>query len=373
MSETRHYFPGNNTPEGFFSYYDYIINQREANKKICIKGGPGTGKSTFMKTVAHRLESIGKSIDYLHCSADPNSIDGIIIKEDSIAIVDGTSPHVIDPVTPGAVDNIINFGDFWVAEGFDDIKNEIINGSEECSHWYALAYNYLSAAKCIYKSLEKINDDCMEISEVYKIASDIIEREYRRYDISYRSGKTKKFFATAITCEGTISYVKTLLHNLEKIYLINVPEGYSNSSFMSIIKEGAVYRGFDAECFYCPMNPENKIEHIVIPELSLAFVTTNKWHDIEAWELDSPNIILIDLCDCRNGLKVEKNKGTVQQLSKIYSFLIGESIKTLKRAKEIHDIIESQYIPNMNFKKIDELVEKVIADITKEMYNGCDC
>ena len=42
-------FPGNNTPEGFFSYYEYILSQREADKIICIKGGPGTGKSTFFK------------------------------------------------------------------------------------------------------------------------------------------------------------------------------------------------------------------------------------------------------------------------------------------------------------------------------------
>ena len=63
MSETRHYFPGNNTPEGFFSYYRYILTQREANKIICIKGGPGTGKSTFMKAVGSRLEKKGLNID----------------------------------------------------------------------------------------------------------------------------------------------------------------------------------------------------------------------------------------------------------------------------------------------------------------------
>ena len=85
MSETRHYFPGNNTPEGFFSYYRYILTQREANKIICIKGGPGTGKSTFMKAVGSRLEKKGLNIDYLHCSADAESLDGIVLKDEKIA------------------------------------------------------------------------------------------------------------------------------------------------------------------------------------------------------------------------------------------------------------------------------------------------
>ena len=44
----RHMFPGGNTSQGFFSYYDYILGQEEANRIICIKGGPGVGKSTFM-------------------------------------------------------------------------------------------------------------------------------------------------------------------------------------------------------------------------------------------------------------------------------------------------------------------------------------
>ena len=72
---------------------------------------------------------------------------------------------------------------------------------------------------------------------------------------------------------------------------------------------------------------------------------------------------MIDVCDYRNALYIEKNRSTMQRLSKIYSFLIGEGIKALKNAKEKHDIIENQYVSNMNFKKIDELVEKVIADI----------
>ena len=81
MSIERHYFPGNNTPLGFYSYYKYILGQREAHKIICIKGGPGTGKSTFMKKIGAAMAEKGEDIDYLHCSADENSLDGIVLKK----------------------------------------------------------------------------------------------------------------------------------------------------------------------------------------------------------------------------------------------------------------------------------------------------
>ena len=37
IGKERHMYPGNNTPLGFFSYYQYILGQREADKIICIK------------------------------------------------------------------------------------------------------------------------------------------------------------------------------------------------------------------------------------------------------------------------------------------------------------------------------------------------
>lgn len=368
MSITRHYFPGNNTPQGFFSYYGYILSQREASRIICIKGGPGTGKSTFLKKVADKLCEAGESIDFLHCSADENSLDGIVLTDRKIAFVDATSPHVIDPITPGAVDQIINFGDFWNEKKIADCKEDIISYSEETSGWYRIAYNYLAAARKIYDNLSAINDEGIEISEIYKLAADIIAQEYRKYDISFKSGNVKKFFATGITWEGNISHVKSLLQNMKKIYLINVPEGYNNGSFMNILADGAVYRGFDIEAFYCPMDPEYKIEHLLVPDLQLAFVTTNKWHDLEPWEITGEDeqlrdITMIDINDYQSIYFTEKHAGISGKLSRQYESLLREGMDCLARAKENHDIVEKMYIRNMDFEKIDRLAEETVEEI----------
>ena len=45
----RHLFPGGNTSKGFYSFYRYVLSQDDANRILCIKGGPGTGKSQLMK------------------------------------------------------------------------------------------------------------------------------------------------------------------------------------------------------------------------------------------------------------------------------------------------------------------------------------
>ena len=39
----------------------------------------------------------GERIVYINCSGDPDSLDGAIFLDRNAAIVDGTSPHVLEP------------------------------------------------------------------------------------------------------------------------------------------------------------------------------------------------------------------------------------------------------------------------------------
>lgn len=89
----KHVFPGGNTPQGFFSYYDYIIPSGEATRIFVIKGGPGVGKSTFMKKIGDVMASRGYDVEFHHCSSDNNSLDGVVIPALRVAFIDGTAPH----------------------------------------------------------------------------------------------------------------------------------------------------------------------------------------------------------------------------------------------------------------------------------------
>lgn len=370
MSEERHYFPGNNTPLGFFSYYENILGQREANKIICVKGGPGSGKSTFLRRIGKHFASMGEPVDHLHCSADENSLDGVVLRRRKVALIDGTSPHVTDPVTPGAVDMIVNLGEYWNEEGIAENKDEIIDLSEETSRWYRIAYNYLNAAESVYRSLEEIYSDAAEKGEIYRLVAGIIEREYGRKDISFDTGRQKKFFASAITGDGVINYLPTLLGGMNRIYVINVPSGYSNSSFMEIIAEGAVYRGLDSEAFYCSMCPEGKPEHILIPQTGTAFITVNRYHDLEPWEIPceegkEQEVILLDMSDYMNKAYLEKNGELIETLNEEYDILLNKCIRNLARARDTHMTIEDMYAPNMNFTEISELAVQIEKELEK--------
>ncbi len=85
-------FPGGNTSKGFHSFYDQIIPV-DAERIFVLKGGPGVGKSSFMRTIGEEFVNLGYDIELLYCSSDNRSLDGLVIKKANVALIDGTAPQ----------------------------------------------------------------------------------------------------------------------------------------------------------------------------------------------------------------------------------------------------------------------------------------
>ncbi len=90
--KVKRVFPGGNTAVGFYSFYDYIITP-DATRILVIKGGPGVGKSTFMRRIADEMVERGFDVELHHCSSDNSSLDGVVIPQIGVALIDGTAPH----------------------------------------------------------------------------------------------------------------------------------------------------------------------------------------------------------------------------------------------------------------------------------------
>ncbi len=62
----KHIFAGNNTAVGFYSYFDYLFNPEELDRIYILKGGPGVGKSSFMKKFAAKMLEKNYPVEYIH-------------------------------------------------------------------------------------------------------------------------------------------------------------------------------------------------------------------------------------------------------------------------------------------------------------------
>ena len=57
------FFLGANSPTGFYSLYDQLIDPAGAKSIYILKGGAGCGKSSLMRKVGQRAEERGLAVE----------------------------------------------------------------------------------------------------------------------------------------------------------------------------------------------------------------------------------------------------------------------------------------------------------------------
>lgn len=154
------FFLGANTGSGFYSLYEQFP-PKGAFLHI-IKGGPGTGKSGFMRRISQEAQAKGYDVQEVLCSGDPDSLDGLYIPALEQAWVDGTAPHVSEPRHFGADSDYINLGAYCRLPLSQEDRDRIIALTGEYRELYRQAYGMLSQAKALHDQLEAVYKPYMD-------------------------------------------------------------------------------------------------------------------------------------------------------------------------------------------------------------------
>lgn len=99
QSAVSHRLIGSLTSAGACDFIPSITNRIQ--RRMLIKGLPGTGKSTIMKAIGQEAERRGFDVLYGWCGLDPEGVDLVQIPELSVCIFDATKPHEYDPERDG--------------------------------------------------------------------------------------------------------------------------------------------------------------------------------------------------------------------------------------------------------------------------------
>ena len=218
MSENTpiRFFLGSNSPQGFVSRFDQLDCGDPQWHTFIIKGGPGCGKSTFMKRIASVFAERCAGMQLIPCSSDPESLDAVILPEWKVSIVDGTAPHVLGTKNPALSERIRHYA---------------------CKH-------------------------------------------FPRRSGHPGKGKESVRFLSAVNAQGVTSLAQTADALCSHICFIADDWGAASSLFLSALRTHALENGHDVITCYCPLSPHSKIDHLLIPGLGLAFMTENRFHNL---------------------------------------------------------------------------------------------
>ena len=337
------YFAAANSYNGFVSYFAKVFGSKDFDRIYVLKGGPGTGKSSFMKEIKEEFSHHECGIDEIYCSSDPNSLDGIIIKhkERKIAILDGTAPHERDAVIPGAVDEIINLGEGWKKEFLIAQRDKILEIGQEKSNAYSAAYSYLKIAGAAdrfiideYKKNFLINEAKTKAETIFaEIPSENEEIIYEQIISSF--GRLGYYFINDISdlCD-------------RKIHIMGNPA--SAMLFIDICIESLRHR--NAKLFNFPSALNSNLSDGFIAMTSGLGMIAGGGNDIDADEY----------------VKQKSNlKAMIKSADQIKSDALEAATRWFAIASDMHFRLEEIYSAAMDFQVNNEIIRQKTAEIKK--------
>ncbi|MCK8816437.1 PRK06851 family protein [Natroniella sulfidigena] len=357
----KNYFSSGNTSKGFYSFFEYLPYQ--CDRVFMIKGGPGTGKSTFMKRIAEKMVEEGYDLEKHWCSSDKESLDGVVIPQLKVAFLDATAPHLVDPKYPGAVDEIINLGRYWDRSPLEENKDEIVSLSKAKWNSFQKAYAYLKEAKLIHDEWEDYYLEGMNFQQANRKAEELIEQIFGEQKLAEQLGAERHLFGSAFTAQGTVDYFDNITNDMEYRYIIKGRAGTGKSTLVKRVGKAARERGFDVCYGHCSFDPES-VDLLVIDELKVALLDGTAPHVVDPAD---QNDQIVNMLECVDSEVIKSNKRRIANTKRRYQIVMDKARDMIKQAKFFHDEQEDYYIEAMDFSAVEERRQEVEEEVLKAM------
>ena len=350
--EEKHCFVCANTAQGFVDYFS--SNLEGLDRVFILKGGSGTGKSTMMKKIGEAYQDCDYPVEYLHCSSDPHSLDGVIIPDLSAAVVDGTSPHVVEPVLPGAIEDYVNLGLALERSKLAPHKAEMLACKQAIKAQYQAVYERLAEAGTILTPLSA-NQPPEEDLLTSELTTEIIDKILGP-QVHMQTARARHRFYAALDPEGTSYVGLSLIHDCGQRYGISGP---SASRLLDQLQQAAVWHGYDADVYHNNLQPGD-IDFIYLPALDACVY--NARIPVLAAQGRSGDT-LYDFTQPLPDKRTEEQIAQLQAQQTQYDQAIQAASAALAQARQHHDALEKRYYPAVDFTVVEQLHDAILAQL----------
>ena len=341
------WFLGSNSEHGFHSLYDGFC-AGEGDFLRVIKAGPGTGKSSFMRAIGTAAEKAGHQVEYIICSGDPDSLDGVYIPDLHLGYADGTSPHILDPTVFGASGDYLNIGEHCATGGTYSRSAELDALTGGYKLWYKRAYELLSAAAKVSPSIAMSYATDDERAAARSRAASIASRELPRSH-GARGADIKLRFLGGLTCKGRYMVARTIADLCPRLFLLDNRLGLGFEFTAELARQA---RERNVPAVICPhwLRPD-LTEAVLFPDLGVGWSVTDPFAEYP----DQHRRLHLDRMASSEALRALRPR--LREDEKIEERLLNRAGECLAAAKAIHDELEAVYHPYVDFEGLTRAVE----------------
>lgn len=339
------YLVASNSAGGFCSYYENAFDTRKFSKIYVIKGGSGTGKAFFMRRVAQNAEKYGYSVRYIYCSSDAESLDAVIINELKVAVLDGTSPHVYEPHTIGAVESFVNLGDFLDEAKLSKNRALIERVTLEKQKGFVKAYRALASYKSLSDNIADMVKPTLNFEKINKFALKFVD------NVEKGTQNEEILLVRAIGMRGLSSF--DTYYELAEIYY-EIEDYFESAHFLTneiylLMKQ----KGVDIRISRHPIIP-SRIDALRTEREGLTFEIGNGMNDATR-RINMKRFIDVS--------QIQKIRQDYRATVRARDYSLDVALAEFEKVKEKHFILERIYGSAMDFVAKEQFTDEFCKKI----------
>lgn len=354
MTDT--YFLGANTPEGFRSEYGTLQRDPRIQRLLIIKGGSGCGKSTLMKALAARAEEYGWTAERILCSSDPDSLDGLVIPEAGLALVDGTAPHVVEPALCGCGANYVNLGKYYRESELRPVMAAIRAAKAANAACYGPAYGCLRAAAALSGARRQLLGRDRLRAVTKEALRQLLDGTLTKAETP---GTERRVYLSGVTPEGLL----TMPLGEGRVWAVQDSHG-AGGGLIRTLADRWREAGEEVVLAMDPLDPDSPAG-VILPGRGQGWLRVHP-----AFPGPRQAMLRLDLdAVLEEGLPDAVSAG-MRELEAMEHRLLREAVGWLRQAKAHHDLIEELYRPAVDFagvtRETELLCRELFAEVTDE-------
>lgn len=343
---------------GYYSFYNDFYNSDTAKRVYIIKGAADLCAHFILKELVKNAEKAEIATEKIYNVHSPDMLEALSLPEKGIYIINGGYPHAAESKYPIAVETVINADIFFNKEILIKNATAVKITSRLLEETQRRSINYLSAIKSVCSDSYSLLSTAVDRKKIQRYVQRFSAREFPSEKAS--PSKADIRFLSAATPNGIHTNYGSL-NKCKRIITIDDSVGYTAGIIIDCIKKEAEKRGLKCTVCMCQTRPDERAEHIIIPEADIAFFTANKYHP-------SPDNTerTIHITRFLDRDKTENFRFRLSFNKKAEKELIKEVIKAEACAKELRDILNSYYAEALNTDKLKKYTETLSREIFGE-------
>lgn len=343
------------TADGVNSFTDGIFKPFSDDRLFIAAGASEALRSDFIKGVAKIIRKEGFPCETIRSNIDEAKITGAVFDEINVCLFDASAVKKQLGNVSDCTDYIVNLGEICNRTELYERREEIFSVKSDIEKHLQRCKKFLSAGVSMREDIQRIVGKSLSAEKLEKFVTRFVKKEFG--ETADKAGKLSVKYIDSLSPFGVKTEYETVRNTCARIYVLDDCFGIVSDALITQIKDAALMCGYDV--IICPdLIEPKKSKHIIIPQLSLCFFTSDA---LCPWDGEYTKKINFTRFTDRETVKSHKNR--IKFNNDAVEDLVSQACVNLEVAKCGVDRLDDIYESCCAREKLDGYIEKTADEI----------